>query len=440
MEFRILGPLDVVEGERVVGLAAAKHRALLAMLLLYANEIVSTERLIDALWEEQPPDGARKTLQVYISQLRKTLGQDRVQTRAPGYLVRVDAGELDLARFQRLTEDGRFKEALQLWRGPPLAEFANERFAQGEIARLEELRLSCLERRIEGDLEEGRHAELVAELESLVQIHPLREHARAQLMLALYRSGRQVEALDAYQGARRVLVDELGIEPGRTLRELERAILAQSPSLDLVSTDNERSESAEASSGAFVGREVELTELLAGLDATIAGRGRLFLISASRGSERAGSRTRWSAQRGHAGPGSSPAVVGRPAGRPRTGRGCSHYAPTCGSRSPTSSAHSSAPAPSIWRRSCPSFASSFPASPSRPRPTRRERDSDCSTRQASSFATHRHIARSCLCSTTSTPPTLHRSYCCSSLRASWTRPASSWSPLAAMSTRFPESR
>jgi DNA-binding SARP family transcriptional activator len=283
MEFRILGPLEVVEGERVVDLPAAKHRALLAMLLLNANEIVSTERLIDALWEEQPPDGARKTLQVYISQLRKTLDQDRVQTRAPGYLVRVDADELDLARFQRLTEDGRFKEALQLWRGPPLAEFANERFAQGEIGRLEAVRLSCLERRIDVDLEEGRHAELVAELESLVQSHPLREPLRAQLMLALYRSGRQAEALDAYQRARRVLVDELGIEPGRTLRELERAILAQSPSLDLVSTDNERSESEAESRGAFVGRESELAELLAGLDAAIAGRGRLFVISGEPG-------------------------------------------------------------------------------------------------------------------------------------------------------------
>ena len=162
MEFRILGPLDVVEGERAVDLPGAKHRALLAMLLLHANEVVSTERLIEALWEDEPPQGAQKTLQVYVSQLRKALGKDRVQTKAPGYLLRVADDELDLARFQRLVGDGRLTEALALWRGPPLAEFAYERFAQGEIARLEELRLACLEQRIEHDLDAGRHAELVA--------------------------------------------------------------------------------------------------------------------------------------------------------------------------------------------------------------------------------------------------------------------------------------
>jgi DNA-binding SARP family transcriptional activator len=283
MEFRILGPLEVVEGERVVDLAAAKHRTLLAMLLLHANEIVSTERLIDALWESRPPETAQKTLQVYISQLRKTLGKDRVQTKAPGYLVYVDEDELDLSRFQRLVEDGRLRDALMLWRGPPLAEFSYERFAQAEIARLEELRLSCLERRIGDDLAAGRHAELVGELESLVQIHPLREQLRAQLMLALYRSGRQAEALAAYQRARRVLVAELGIEPSRSLRELERAILAQAPSLDVVSGNDEQSESIEGPRGVFVGREAELTGLLAGLDDALAGRGRLFLISGEPG-------------------------------------------------------------------------------------------------------------------------------------------------------------
>jgi DNA-binding SARP family transcriptional activator len=283
MEFRILGPLEVVEGERVVGLAAAKHRALLAMLLLHANKIVSTERLIDALWEEQPPETAQKTLQVYISQLRKTLDKDRVQTKAPGYFVRVEADELDLTRFQRLVDQGRLEEALTLWRGPPLAEFAYERFAQGEIARLEELRLACLERRIGDDLDSARHAEVIGELESLVQIHPLREQVRAQLMLALYRSGRQAEALAVYQGARRVLVDELGIEPGRPLRELEKAILAQAPSLDLVSPTEVAWESSDGSRGVFVGRDAELTELHAGLDAALAGRGGLFLISGEPG-------------------------------------------------------------------------------------------------------------------------------------------------------------
>jgi DNA-binding SARP family transcriptional activator/tetratricopeptide (TPR) repeat protein len=283
MEFRILGPLDVIEGDRVVDTAGAKHRALLAMLLLHPNQVVSLERLIDALWEDEPPETAQKALQVYVSQLRKALGKDRVQTQAPGYRLRVEEDELDLARFQRLVEDGRLKEALAVWRGPPLAEFASERFAQSEIARLEELRLACLEQRIDHDLGSGRHAEVVGELEALVAEHPLRERVRAQLMLALYRSGRQAEALAAYQSGRHTLVEELGIEPGRPLRELERAILEQDPSLDFVSAGKGASEATAESRGAFVGRAAELEELLGGLDAVVAGRGRLFLLSGEPG-------------------------------------------------------------------------------------------------------------------------------------------------------------
>src|SRR4051812_12321118 len=282
MEFRILGPLDVVEGKQVVGLPAAKHRTLLAMLLLNANEVVSTERLIEALWEDEPPPRAQKTLQVYVSQLRKTLGKDRVETRAPGYLVRVRDDELDLARFERLADEGRPREALQLWRGPPLADFLHERFAQAEIARLAESRLACLERRIEHDLDAGGPADLVGELEALVVDPPLREQMRAQLMLALYRSGRQAEALAAYQSARRVLVDELGIEPGRSLRAVEKAILAQDPSLDLASAEEE-TRKTEGWTGAFVGRQAELNDLRAGLEAAIAGHGRLFLLSGEPG-------------------------------------------------------------------------------------------------------------------------------------------------------------
>ena len=278
MEFRILGPLDVIEGERVVDLAGAKHRALLAMLLLHANEVVSATRLIDALWEEEPPETAQKALQVYVSQLRKTLGKDHLETKAPGYLLRVHEDELDLTRFQRLVQDGSLREALSLWRGPPLAEFASERFAQSEIARLEELRLTCLEQRIEHDLAAGHHAELVGELEALVGEHPLRERLRAQLMLALYRSGRQAEALEAYQQARTALVDELGIEPSRTLRELEKAILEQDPALDLVVATGEEPEATDGSRGVFVGREAELAELHLGVDEAIAGRGSLFLL------------------------------------------------------------------------------------------------------------------------------------------------------------------
>jgi WD40 repeat protein/class 3 adenylate cyclase len=170
---------------------------------------------------------------VYVSELRKQLGKERLQTKAPGYLLRVEEGELDLERFQRLHTEGRHAEALSLWRGPPLGEFAFERFAQPEIARLQELRLGCLEDRIEADLASGRHAKLVGELEALVKEHPLRERPRAQLMLALYRSGRHAEALDIYQDGRRTLVEELGIEPSGELRELQQAILNQDPALDL---------------------------------------------------------------------------------------------------------------------------------------------------------------------------------------------------------------
>ena len=203
------------------------------MLLLHPNEVVSTEHLIEALWDEKPPETAAKALQVYVSQLRKVLDDERVLTRAPGYLIRVDDDELDRARFELLAHDGRAREALELWRGPPLAEFTYSDFAQSEIARLEELHLSCVEQRIDDDLASGRHAEVVGELEGLVAEHPLRERPREQLMLALYRSGRQAEALTAYRDAREALVEELGIDPGRSLRELEQAILRQDPELDV---------------------------------------------------------------------------------------------------------------------------------------------------------------------------------------------------------------
>ncbi len=233
MEFRILGPLEVLENGRQIELGGAKQRALLAILLLHANEVVSTDRLIDALWEDDAPETGRKALQVYVSQLRKALGRERIATRSPGYRLEVETDEVDLARFQRLLDEGKPREALSLWRGPPLADFAYERFAHGEIARLDDLHLACLEDRIDADLANGRHAALTGELETLVREHPLRERLRAQYMLALYRSGRQAEALDAYQDAREALVEELGIEPGRVLRELQQAILQQDPVLDI---------------------------------------------------------------------------------------------------------------------------------------------------------------------------------------------------------------
>ena len=236
MEFLILGPLEVVDGDRSLSLGGGRQRALLALLLTRPNEVVSTDHLVDELWGAHPPKQALNTIQYYVSKLRKTLGPDRIVTRPPGYLIRVEPEELDLERFERLVTEGSaesLQEAQALWRGPALADLAYESFAQEETARLEELRLTAQERRIDADLERGRSADLVGELEQLTAQHPLRERLRGLLMLALYRSGRQAEALAVYQAARSALVEELGIEPAPALQELERAILRQDPSLDL---------------------------------------------------------------------------------------------------------------------------------------------------------------------------------------------------------------
>ena len=285
MDFRLLGPLEVAEHDRSVVLGGVKQRALLAVLLLHANDVVSTEQLVDEVWGESPPATVAKSIQVYVSRLRKQIGEGRLVTRAPGYLLRVDPSELDVACFERLAAEAedaqpkvageKLRRALALWRGPPLADLAYEPFARAEIARLEELRAAALEQRIEADLALGRHSQLVGELEGLVREHPLRERLRGQLMLCLYRCGRQAEALESYQAARRVLVEELGIEPGRQLRELHQAILRQDPGLDLAPVAESPDE---APRGAFVGRVPELAELMAGLDDAFAGRGRLFLV------------------------------------------------------------------------------------------------------------------------------------------------------------------
>jgi DNA-binding SARP family transcriptional activator len=243
MEFRLLGPLEVVEHERSLDLGGVKQRSLLALLLLHANQVISTDRLIDELWGAAPPATAAKSIQVMVSKLRRTLGEGRLATQPPGYLLRLDPAELDLARFERLVGEARraapksaarkLREALALWRGPALADLAYERFAQAEVARLEELRLAALEQRIDADLAAGRHPELVGELEALVARHPLRERLRCQLMLALYRSSRQAEALAAYRAARHELSEGLGLEPSEELKSLEQAILRQDPALDL---------------------------------------------------------------------------------------------------------------------------------------------------------------------------------------------------------------
>jgi DNA-binding SARP family transcriptional activator len=203
MDFRILGPLEAADHGRPLALGGSSLRALLALLLLHANEVVSSDRLLDELWPEKPPASGATALQVRVSQLRKELGPaaGRLETKSPGYVLRVERGELDLERFSQLVEEAdgaeeavaaeRLREALALWRGPPLADLAYQSFAQAAIARIEELRLVALERRIEADLALGRHAAVVPELEALVAAEPLRERLRGQLMLALYRSGRQ---------------------------------------------------------------------------------------------------------------------------------------------------------------------------------------------------------------------------------------------------------
>jgi len=241
-EFRLLGPLEVLVDGTPLRIAAPKPRALLALLLLNRNRVVPTDRLVDELWGDEPPARATKALQVYVSQLRKALGPDRLLTRAPGYELRVAEGELDLDRFEALAAEARaaddpklaaagLRDALALWRGPALREFRSEPFADAAAAQLEDLRLAALEDRIEAELEAGAAAQVIPELEQLVASEPLRERPRELLMLALYRAGRQADALDLYRRTRELFVDELGIEPGPALRELEQAVLRQDSDL-----------------------------------------------------------------------------------------------------------------------------------------------------------------------------------------------------------------
>ncbi len=254
MEFQVLGPLEVHRQGGRVALGPAKQRAVLAILLVHANEVVSSDRLIEDLWPE-PPETAANALQVYVHKLRKALEPDRTPgapgelliTRPPGYLLCVGPDELDADRFERLLREGRvaaetpdpataaavLRRALELWRGPALVDFAYDPFAQAEIARLEELRLDAIEDRIEADLAMGGAAELVGELETLIGENPLRERLRGQLMLALYRAGRQADALEVYNQTRRTLDDELGLAPSPPLQRLQTAILRQEPALEV---------------------------------------------------------------------------------------------------------------------------------------------------------------------------------------------------------------
>ena len=234
IDLRLLGPIEARLAERPIALGAPKQRAVLAMLGLQAGRTVSADRLAEGLWGEQPPASAPKMVQLYVSQLRRLLDGDGAQivTRGRGYELRLADGAVDAVEFERLLEHGRAREALALWHGEPLADVADEPFAAPEIRRLDELRVRAAEQAIDADLQSGRHDEVIGELEALIDEHPLRERLHALRMLALYRAGRQADALNAYREARSVLVDQVGVEPGAELRRLQEAILAQDPALE----------------------------------------------------------------------------------------------------------------------------------------------------------------------------------------------------------------
>ena len=252
-DFRILGPVEVLSGGRRVAIEGRRTRVLLAMLLVWRNQTVSLDAVIDGLWPQGPPSSAKSSLHAHVSRLRSALaaagplaGGERIKRRPPGYELRTLDGEVDADRFERMLavaeadlQDQRFagaaaalRDAVTLVRGPVLGECRDDAFAQAEVARLEAMTVRAVERRVDADLALGRHAALAGELEGLVAAHPLQERFREQLLLALYRSGRQADALAAYQNAHRVLAEELGLVPGPGLRSLEAAILQQDPAID----------------------------------------------------------------------------------------------------------------------------------------------------------------------------------------------------------------
>jgi DNA-binding SARP family transcriptional activator len=255
LDFLILGPFQVVD-HQPLALGGPRQRAVLALLLLNRREVVTTDRMIDELWGEHAPPTVGKAIHVYISNLRKVVGDGLLLTSDGGYKLDVEPSQVDADRFDALVSRGRtalergypvmarqrLREALGLWRGRPLADFSYHQFAQAEIARLEEARMAALEDRIEAELALGAHSTLVPELETHVRAHPARERLWGQLMVALYRSGRQADALERYRRARRVLIDEFAIEPGRDLKEIEHAILTQDPALDAPAMDPAMSE------------------------------------------------------------------------------------------------------------------------------------------------------------------------------------------------------
>ena len=323
VQFRLLGPLEAQDGERRVELGRPKQRVLLAVLLVHANHVVSVDRLVEELWGEEPPPQAAASVQTYVSNLRRALEPGRparapsrvLVSQPPGYRLVVGAGDLDAARFAALAEEGHqllqvhrpaaaarvLREGLALWRGPALAEVADEGFAQAERNRLEELRVAALEDRVAADLDLGGHAAAVAELEELAGLYPFRERLQGLWMLALYRSGRQAEALQAFAAARRALADELGIDPGRWLRQLESGILRQDPELDWTPPPAEPgpppgetgaagpvptasvTQPAQAAADELVGRDDQLAALEGVLAGARGGRGRVVLVAGEPG-------------------------------------------------------------------------------------------------------------------------------------------------------------
>jgi WD40 repeat protein/DNA-binding SARP family transcriptional activator len=296
MQIRVLGHLEASVDDHPVALGGAKQRAVLAMLGLEANRLVSADRLIEGLWGEEPPPSAAKMVQNYVWRLRKVLAADggtEIRTRGRGYELCIDPELVDVARFERLVaEAGRAatagqlpdaaREALRLFRGPPLADLADEPFAATEIRRLEELRETAAELAIDADLSAGRHQEVLGEIEGLLAKHPLRERLHAQRMLALYRCGRQAEALEAFRDARRLLVEEIGVEPGADLRGLHEAVLGHDPSLQPAPVELPR-ELDVATAPALVGRDAQMAWLRERWGGACAGRGGLVAVSGGHG-------------------------------------------------------------------------------------------------------------------------------------------------------------
>jgi DNA-binding SARP family transcriptional activator len=311
MQIHLLGPVEVTSNGGRVAVGGPKPRALLAMLALDVGSTVSAERLIDGLWGDEPPATAAKMVQLYVSQLRKAMAMHGdngvIATHGRGYQLQLGRDRVDAARFERLLAQGAAREALGLWRGPALADVADEPFAAPEIRRLEELRATALEVAIDHDLDGGRHREVLPELEALLAQEPLHERLHAQRMLALYRSGRQAEALEAYRQARATLVEQIGVEPGPELRRLHEAILRQDVSLD--------PPGQEPAGAPLVGREAELARLRGLWRRARAGAGGSAghrKDAARAGARRGGAPRRWCRRLRRAG-----GVAGADAARPR---------------------------------------------------------------------------------------------------------------------------